>query len=104
MKLLLLLTSLLFLTNCASIRLPDVCPKIELPGSGDGYEKCTMSQKSKRFPKSEWSVMRKSLICLSSKDWAKIKIEFLRSCSIAQCKDQATKIDSLFNVIDKKLR
>lgn len=102
MKLFCIMTVLL-LSSCSTTDLKkvDICPWIELPGSGDGYCKTMISHKKKRMPKDEFAIYRKRLMGLSSKDFAKVKKAFLKHCISSQCKQTVGAFDELFLTIDK---
>lgn len=102
MRFLMLLLPMLFLCNCQHIvDLPDLCPKITLPASGDGAEVCTVSKKRRRIPKVEWDEQRKKMIHFDVKDYTKMKRAFLKHCLSSKCKQQIGQYDKLFEAIDK---
>lgn len=102
MRLFVIMTALL-LSSCSTTDLKkvDICPWIELPGSGDGYCKTMISHKPKRMPKTEFIEYRKRLMCLSSVDFEKIKKAFLKHCINSKCKQTVGALDNLFLTIDR---
>lgn len=103
MRSLLSMMSLLFLVSCASLELPNVCPYITLPGSGDGYCKYTVTQEPWRVLKVKWDEDKKKTIHLTAHDWAKIKVVLLRQCASQKCKQTVSSVDELFLGLDSAL-
>ena len=95
--------SLLFLANCASLNLPDVCPMITLPASGDGYCKTTVTQKPWRLPKKVWDKEKGKTLHLTASDWAQIKKILLKQCASQNCKQSISSVDELFLGLDSAL-
>lgn len=94
----------LFLVSCASVDLPDVCPEITLPASGDGYCRTTVTHKARRIPKAQWDIEKKKRVHVSFQDWTKIKKEFLKHCVMNKCKQAVGAFDDLFLSLDKALK
>lgn len=80
--------------------IPDFCPKITLPASGDGYAVCTVSKREFRIPKEQWRLQQKTSIHLNSQDFSKIKKAFLKACNTTPCKQAVGTFDDLFLLLD----
>lgn len=99
-----LFLSILIVSGCATVRIPDFKAYVTLPASGDGYWVKTVSSEEGRVPKAEWDVTKKRGIVLLSEDWYILKTVVLRNCLSNQCKDTVGVFDGLFGTIDSALK
>lgn len=101
---LLLLLSLLFLANCATIQNPEIHPGITLPASGDGYQIDTLTGAHIRTPAAQWQAKLPQGIILFSDDWEILKNTLLTDCMETTCAESVGALDSLFQIIDQSLQ
>jgi len=101
-----LFASMLFMfSGCSTlVDMPDICPKITLPASGDGYEVCSVSKRERRIPKAKWDIEKKRMLSIDSSDYTKIKMKFQKQCVSSNCKQAIGTFDSLFLMLDGALQ
>lgn len=96
--------SLVFLSSCASVQIPDFKAHVTLPASGDGYWVKTVSQEEGRVPKAEWDIAMRRGIVLLPEDWQILRYVIVKNCLQNQCKDTVGVFDDLFYALDSALK
>lgn len=96
---------LLFLVKCATAEIPDfeACP-VELPYSKDGYCKRVVSLKSRRIPREEWVVERRTMVCLPSDSYAMLKKSLYKNCFNNKCKQALDSVGDIFQTLDDAVK
>lgn len=91
-----------FLLKCATAEIPnfEACP-VELPYSGDGYCKRVVSKTSRRIPKKDWVIERRTMVCLPHDSYKLLKNSLYKMCYNNECKQALDTVGDLFNELDK---
>lgn len=74
---------------------------VELPYSGDGYCKRVVSQESRRIPRQQWVIERRTMVCVPSDSYKMIKDEFYRACYDGDCEQALESVGTMFDVLEK---
>lgn len=96
---------LLFSVKCATAEIPDfeACT-VELPYSGEGYCKRVVSQTSRRVPKKDWKIERRTMVCLPSKSYSMLKKSLYKNCFNNKCKQALDSVGDIFQQLDDAVK
>lgn len=95
--------SLLLLTGCASVKIPDFNVYATLPASQDGVRVNVISGEYVRIPREEWKKLERRTVKLMPEDYAVIKKAFYNQCVQFKCDQELDLISHVFENIDEGL-
>lgn len=102
------LTSVL-LSSCAltggTVPSVEVCVEIPFVDAPEGACVNTTTRKVRLVPSETWSLRRRTMVMVDSKDWSKIKLEWMKACRVAgeQCNIQLDSVDRVIKGLDNIL-
>lgn len=102
------LTSVL-LSSCAltgsTVPSVEVCVEIPFTDAPEGACVNTTNYKVRLVDAKTWTLRRRTMVMVDSKDWSKIKLEWMKACRVAgeQCNVQLESVDRMIKGLDNIL-
>lgn len=97
-------TSVLKLTACASFKVSDIGPMVQLPVSKQCFQVFTLSGREVVYSAEHCRKIQQRAVLLTPETWAVLRADIQRNCQYAQCKQITGAVDEMFLNLDRAIK
>lgn len=92
------------ITACASFKVSDIGPMVQLPVSKQCFQVFTLSGKEVLYTAEACKKIQQRAVLLTPETWAVLRGDIQRNCQYAQCKQITGAVDEMFLNLDRALQ
>lgn len=91
-------------SGCATFKVSDIGPMVQLPVSKQCFQVYTLSGREVIYPPEQCKKIQQRALLLTPETWAVLRADIQRNCQYAQCKQITGAVDDMFMNLDRALK
>lgn len=92
------------LSSCASFKVSDIGPMVQLPVSKQCFQVFTLSGREVIYSAEQCRKIQQRAVLLTPETWAVLRADIQTNCQYAQCKQITGAVDEMFLNLDRALK